>query len=78
MDRDDLPLPVTSTDRLLFDIATSLRKMTDPPALPSDGQAWLEEPAATPADDLTCPEPGCGRSAKSPAGLAAHRRSHDA
>lgn len=73
MDRPALPAPVTRSDRYFHDIAASLRTLVDRgdvPELP-DGEVRLEEPAT-----YVCET--CGKAAKSAAGLAAHRRSHDA
>lgn len=47
MDRPDLPPPVTRTDRILHDIATSLRTLVDRDAepAPAEGTVRLQEPA---------------------------------
>lgn len=78
MVRKPLPDPVTPTDRYLHDIATSLRALTsDDGARAATGEQTRPDAVVRlrePADDVTCPT--CGFEAKTPGGLAAHRRSH--
>lgn len=75
----DLPRPVTTQDVYLHDIATSLRAMSGRNVhllrsmVPDEGTVELREPATS--DTLTC---ACGRTCKTPGGLAKHQTACEA